>query len=199
MQDSLESKLFGIGSECFVVGSHEFYLGYCLSHNKMICLDLGHFHPTESIADKISALLPFLPGIVLHISRGVRWDSDHVVILNDEIRAVTEEIVRSNAPDRIFIALDFFDASINRIGAWVAGARATLQGLLLALLEPEKRLKDAEKNGRYLERLALLEELKFLSPGPVWDYYCLRKNVPPGIEWLEEVNRYEQKVLSQRT
>jgi len=198
MRDSLESKLFGIGSESFVVGSHEFYLGYALLKQKWLCLDLGHFHPTESVADKVSAILPFLPGIVLHLSRGVRWDSDHVVILNDEIRQVTEEIVRGQVLDRIHIALDFFDASLNRVGAWILGARATLKGLLLALLQPEKKLKEKEKNGNKLELLALQEEFKSMPLGSVWDYYCLTKDVPPGTEWFKEIDRYEKEVLRLR-
>jgi len=198
MKDALESKLFGIGSESYVVGSHEFYLGYALTKGKMVCLDLGHFHPTEWIADKISAILQFSEEILLHLSRPVRWDSDHVVILNDEIRSVAEEIVRSRALDRTHIALDFFDGSLNRVGAWVIGARATLKGLLLALLEPEHKFKEIEGRGSHFEHLALQEELKSLPFGAVWDHYCLKMNVPPGTKWMSEVENYEAKVLSKR-
>jgi L-rhamnose isomerase len=198
MKDSLESKLFGIGSESFVVGSHEFYLGYALTRGKIICLDLGHFHPTESVADKISAILPFAGEILLHVSRGVRWDSDHVVILNEEIRSLAEEIVRSQALDKTHIALDFFDASMNRVGAWVLGARAILWGLLLALLEPRERLQELAAGSRVLARLAALEELKAMPFGPVWDYFCLKNGVPPGGSWLREVEAYEKKVQSKR-
>jgi L-rhamnose isomerase len=198
IKDSLESKLFGIGSESFVVGSHEFYLGYALTRKKMICLDLGHFHPTESVADKLSAILPFTGEILLHVSRGVRWDSDHVVLLNDEVRELAAEIVRSQALERIHIALDYFDASFNRIGAWVLGARAMLKGLLIALLEPQDKLKELDAASKTLARLSLLEELKAMPFGPVWDQYCLRQGVPPADEWLREVDAYERRVLSRR-
>lgn len=198
MKDALESKLFGIGSECYVVGSHEFYLGYALTRGKMICLDLGHFHPTESVADKLSAVLPFSGEILLHVSRGVRWDSDHVVLLNDEVRELAAEIVRSQLLDRIHIALDYFDAGINRIGAWVLGARAVLKGLLLALLEPHDTLKELEAPNRTLSRLSLFEEMKTLPFGPVWDFHCLKNGVPPADEWLREVEAYERRVLSRR-
>jgi L-rhamnose isomerase len=198
MKDSLESKLFGIGSESFVVGSHEFYLGYAFTKGKLVCLDLGHFHPTESVADKISAVLQFSDEILLHVSRGVRWDSDHVVLLNDEIRALAEEIVRGQALNRTHIALDYFDASLNRIGAWVLGARATLRGLLIALLEPRERLQELDGEGSALARLAALEELKAMPFGPVWDYFCLKNGVPPADAWLRDVEVYEKKVLSKR-
>ncbi len=198
MKDSIESKLFGIGSESFVVGSHEFYIGYALSRGKMLCLDLGHFHPTESVADKISSILQFSEELLLHISRGVRWDSDHVVILNDEVKSLTEEIVRSSALDRVHIALDFFDASMNRIGAWVIGARATLKGLLYALLEPQQKLIEAEDSGNNFARLALMEEFGTMPFGAVWDYYCLRMDVPVGELWMEEVKRYEEEVTKKR-
>ena len=198
MKDSIESKLFGIGSESFVVGSHEFYIGYALSRGKMLCLDLGHFHPTESVADKISSILQFSEELLLHISRGVRWDSDHVVILNDEVKSLTEEIVRSSALDRVHIALDFFDASMNRIGAWVIGARATLKGLLCALLEPQQKLIEAEDSGNNFARLALMEELGTMPFGAVWDYYCLRMDVPVGELWMEEIKRYEEEVTKKR-
>jgi L-rhamnose isomerase len=198
MKDALESKLFGIGSESFVVGSHEFYLGYAFTKGKLICLDLGHFHPTESIADKISAILQFSDEILLHVSRGVRWDSDHVVLLTDEIRGLAEEIVRGQALARTHIALDYFDASMNRIGAWVLGARATLRGLLIALLEPRDRLRELDGEGRVLERLTVLEELKAMPFGPIWDYFCLKNGVPPADLWLRDVENYEKRVLSQR-
>jgi L-rhamnose isomerase len=198
IKDSLESKLFGIGSESFVVGSHEFYMGYALTRGKIICLDLGHFHPTESVADKLSALLPFSGELLLHVSRGVRWDSDHIVLLNDEVRELAAEIVRSGALDRIHIALDYFDASVNRIGAWVLGARSFLKALLIALLEPADRIKELDPPAKALDRLSLFEELKALPFGPIWDTYCLRAGVPPADEWLREVEAYERRVLSRR-
>lgn len=198
MKDSLESKLFGIGSESFVTGSHEFYLAYALSKRKMICLDLGHFHPTESMADKISAILQFSPGIVFHLSRGVRWDSDHVVILNDEILSLAEEIVRCQALDKVHIALDYFDASINRVGAWVVGARASLLAFLRALLQPEGSLRAAEQAGDNFGRLSLQEEFKAMPYGAVWDFHCLQMNVPAGAEWMSDIHRYEKDVLSKR-
>ena len=198
MKDSLESKLFGLGSEAYVVGSHEFYLAYAVARRKIVCLDLGHFHPTESVADKISSILPFTDEILLHLSRPVRWDSDHVVILNDDLILTAEEIVRSRGRGRIHIALDFFDASINRVGALVIGSRAVLKALLRAFLRPEDALLDFEERGRAFERLAFNEEVKALPFGPVWDYYCLTLDVPPGIEWLADIERYEQNVLSKR-
>jgi L-rhamnose isomerase len=199
MKDALESKLFGIGSESFVVGSHDFYLAYALSRGKMVCLDLGHFHPTESVADKISALLLFSDELLLHISRGVRWDSDHVVILSDEVRAVMEEVVRGEALSRVHLALDFFDASLNRVGAWAIGARATLQALLTALLQPHQKLRDIEHQGDNFARLALLEELKTLPFGGVWDYHCLRMDTPVGSALVRRVQDYEANVTSRRT
>lgn len=198
LKDSLESKLFGIGSESFVAGSHEFYMGYALTRGKIICLDLGHFHPTESVADKISAILPFSGELLLHVSRGVRWDSDHIVLLDDGVRELAAEIVRSNALERIHIALDYFDASVNRIGAWVLGARSFLKALLIALLEPQAKLKELDPASRTLDRLSLFEELKALPYGAVWDAYCLRAGVPPADEWLREVEAYERRVLSRR-
>ncbi len=199
MKDAVECKLFGIGSEAFVVGSHEFYMGYALSRKKMVCLDMGHFHPTESIADKISSMLQFFDEILLHVSRGVRWDSDHVVILNDDVRSLAEEIIRSNALARVNIALDYFDGSLNRIGAWVIGARSTLKALLAALMEPREKLRAFENKGDNFGRLALLEESRVLPLGAVWDYYCLNAGVPTGEEWIAEVHRYEQTVLSKRS
>jgi len=196
--DAVESKLFGIGSESFVAGSHEFYMGYALAHHLLLCLDLGHFHPTESVADKISALLQFTDELLLHVSRGVRWDSDHVVILNDELTALTEEIVRAGALDRVHIALDFFDGSMNRIGAWVLGSRATLKALLRALLEPRERLCTLEAEGNMFARMALLEDLKTMPVGVVWDYYCEQEGVPTGQALRDAIHTYEQQVLSRR-
>jgi len=198
MKDAVESKLFGIGSESFVVGSHEFYMGYALTRGIMLCLDLGHFHPTESVADKLSAILQVADEILLHITRAVRWDSDHVVILNDEVRSVAEEIVRGNVLDRVHIGLDFFDASINRIGAWVIGARATLKGLLIALLEPGSKLRELEEEGDNFGRLALMEELKTMPFGAVWDCCCLRADAAVRDAWIDEVRRYEADVTSKR-
>ena len=198
MKDSLESKLFGIGSESYVVGSHEFYMGYGLSRGKMICLDLGHFHPTESVADKISCILQFSDELLLHVSRGVRWDSDHVVILNDDLKNLAEEIVRPPPTKRVHIALDFFDATMNRIGAWVIGTRATLQALLLAELMPRDRLEAFERSGDLFARLALMEEAKRMPFGAVWDYYCLKKDAPVRDAWMEEIITYEEKVTSRR-
>lgn len=199
IKDSVESKLFGIGSEAFVVGSHEFYLSYALQKRKLVCLDLGHFHPTEQVADKISALLQFFDEILLHVSRGLRWDSDHVVIFNDEVRSLMEEIVRSEALGRVHIALDYFDASLNRIGAWVTGARSTLKAVLSALLEPRERLRKSEQEGDFFSRLAILEEARVLPLGAVWDYYCLTAGVPSGDDWIADVRRYETEILSKRT
>ncbi|MDD8027133.1 MAG: L-rhamnose isomerase [Acidobacteriota bacterium] len=198
IRDSLESKLFGIGSESFVVGSHEFYLAYAVAKQKLVCLDLGHFHPTESVADKISALLPFLPGLVFHLSRGVRWDSDHVVVLDDSILALTEEIIRCRALDKSHVALDYFDGGINRVGAWVTGARAVQKGLLAALLLPEDKLRQAEAAGDAFQRLALREEAKAMPAGAVWDAYCEKAAVPAGTDWIAEAVGYEKDVLAVR-
>ncbi len=198
MKDAVEGKLFGIGSESFTVGSYEFYLAYAVTQNVMLCVDTGHFHPTEVVADKISAILPFSPELLLHVSRGVRWDSDHIVILNDETRTLMEEVVRGNFLNRVHIALDFFDASVNRVGAWVIGTRATLKALLLALLEPRERLLAMEDKGNHFARLAFLEEIKTLPSGAVWDYYCASMGVPPAEQWLDEIDRYEADVLRKR-
>jgi len=197
--DAVESKLFGIGFESYTVGSHEFYLGYAVSRQKLVCLDAGHFHPTETIADKVSSVLAFVPGILLHVSRGVRWDSDHVVILDDQTRALMEEIVRGAYLDRVHIGMDFFDASINRIAAWVIGARATQKALLLALLEPLDRLRQLETDNDFASRLALLEEAKSLPMGEVWNEFCRRQNVPVGFAWMDAVKKYERAILSART
>jgi L-rhamnose isomerase len=195
--DSVEPKLFGIGSESYVAGSHEFYLGYAITRKKLLCLDAGHYHPTESIADKISSVLQFMPEILLHVSRGVRWDSDHVVILNDDLLAIAREIVANGFADRVHIGLDYFDASINRIAAWTIGARNMLRALLIAMLEPPA-IKAAEARGDFTSRLALREEARTMPFGAVWDYYCENKDVPAGENWLAEVKRYEKDVLSRR-
>jgi len=196
--DAVEGKLFGIGSESYVVGSHEFYLGYAVRHGKLLTLDTGHFHPTEGVADKISAVFAFLDEILLHVSRGVRWDSDHVVILSDDLKALAEELVRGGYLSRVHIGLDYFDASINRVAAWVIGTRAMLKALLIALLEPTDRLRALERAGDHTGRLALLEELKTLPAGAVWDRHCLAEGVPVGEAWLEEVRAYEREVLAKR-
>jgi len=196
--DSVESKLFGIGSESYVVGSHEFYLGYAIENKTLLCLDTGHFHPTEVVSDKISSVLTFLDEILLHISRGVRWDSDHVVILSDELRAIAQQLIRGDYLQRVHIGLDFFDASINRVAAWVIGTRCMLKALLIALLEPTEKLREIEINGDYTGRLAILEELKTLPFGAIWDYYCTKQDVPPGPDWLKEVKDYETKITNLR-
>ena len=198
MHDSIECKLFGIGSESYVVGSHEFYMGYGVANNKMITLDSGHFHPTEVISDKISSLLLFAPEIMLHVSRGVRWDSDHVVILNDELQALSQEIIRANALDRVHVGLDYFDASINRIGAYVVGVRATQKAFLQALLEPISQLRAFEANGQNFERLALLEEAKSLPWAAIFDFYCLKKGVIAGDAYIAEIQQYEADVTCKR-
>ena len=196
--DAVEGKLFGIGSESYVVGSHDFYLGYAVANNKLICLDSGHFHPTESVPDKISAVLSVLDEILLHVSRGVRWDSDHVAILSDELRAIAEEVVWNGYLDRVHIGLDYFDASINRVAAWVIGARSALLAFLIALLAPSKKLKDLEKAGDNTSRLALMETLKGLPSGAVWDYHCLAADAPAGYDWMSRVKAYERSVLAAR-
>jgi len=197
--DAVECKLFGIGSESYVAGSHEFYLGYAVSRQKAVCLDAGHFHPTETLADKISSVLLFVPRLLLHVSRGVRWDSDHVVILDDPTRAVMEELVRGDFLGRTSIGLDYFDASINRVAAWIIGIRATQKALLCALLEPSKQLREAEANGNLTARLALLEEAKSLPWGAVWDEFCRRSDVPAGAGWLAEAEAYGQETTRLRS
>jgi L-rhamnose isomerase len=196
--DSIEAKLFGIGSETYVVGSHEFYLGYAVANQKLLTLDAGHFHPTETIADKISAVLEFVPELLLHVSRGIRWDSDHVVILSDDLRAIAEEIVRGGFLGRVHIGLDYFDASIHRVAAWVIGMRAMIKALLAALLEPTQKLRALEQAGDFTARLALIEEIKTLPLGAVWDYYCLKQNVALGPCWIKAVKDYEARVTSKR-
>ncbi len=197
--DAVEGKLFGLGSESYVVGSHEFYLSYAVANGTLLCLDTGHFHPTETVSDKISAVMTFVDEILLHVSRGVRWDSDHVVILSDDLTALAQELVRGDYLGRVHIGLDFFDASINRIAAWVIGTRCMIKALLIAMLEPTKMLRKIEAQGDHTSRLALLEELKTLPFGAVWDYYCTKSNVPAGDAWLGEVKAYEENVLADRT
>ncbi|SDC14983.1 L-rhamnose isomerase [Paenibacillus sp. UNCCL117] len=196
--DAVESKLFGLGSEAYVVGSHEFYMGYGLQNNKLICLDAGHFHPTEVISNKLSSLALFAEGILLHVSRPMRWDSDHVVVLDDELLEIGKELVRGDLLGKTHIGLDFFDASINRVAAWVIGMRNTIKALLRALLEPVEALKQAELSGDYTTRLALTEEFKSYPFGAVWDYYCEKQGVPVRERWLAEVKAYEQEVLLKR-
>lgn len=196
--DAVEPKLFGIGSESYVVGSHEFYLGYAVSRKKLLCLDAGHYHPTEGIADKLSSVLQYLPEILLHVSRGVRWDSDHVAVFNDDLLAIAREIVANGYEGRVHIGLDYFDASINRVAAWVVGTRNLLRALLVGLLEPTERLRAAETAKDFTTRLALQEEQRTLPFGAVWDYYCALKDVPVGTAWLAEVKRYEKEVLLKR-
>jgi L-rhamnose isomerase len=196
--DAVESKLFGIGLESCTIGSNEFYLSYALAKGCLLCLDSGHFHPTEVISEKLSAVLTFLDEVLLHVSRPVRWDSDHVVLLTDEIRAIAQEIVRCGDPSRVHIGLDFFDASINRVAAWVIGTRNMSKALLFAQLEPIETLRQAEVEGDFTKRLALMEELKTMPDAAVWDYYCLKNNVPVGMQWLDEVKTYEDNVLLKR-
>lgn len=198
MKDCIESKLFGIALESYTVGSHDFYLGYGAKKQKIVTLDMGHFHLTESVADKISSLLLFTPEIMLHVSRPVRWDSDHVVILNDETIELAKEVVRADAMNRVHVGLDFFDASINRIGAYVVGVRATQKAFLQAFLEPLAKLREYEANGQYFERLALLEEAKGLPWNAVWDYFCLTNNVPVSEAYIADIQLYEKNVTSKR-
>jgi L-rhamnose isomerase len=198
LEDAVEGKLFGIGSESFVVGSNDFYLAYAAARGVFITLDMGHFHPTESVADKLSAVLPFVPGVLLHVSRGVRWDSDHVVVVDDALSDLCREIARSGSRDRLRIGLDYFDGSINRIGAWALGYRATRKALLAAFLEPRAFLLEAEASGDGFRRLALLEAAKAMPWGAVWDEYCLRAGVPSDGELVAAVAEYERRALSKR-
>jgi L-rhamnose isomerase len=198
LKDSIESKLFGIGSESMVVGSHDFYVGYAIKNNTMITLDNGHFHPTEQVGDKISSILLYIDELLLHLTRGVRWDSDHVVTFNDELLLIAQEIVRSKALGRVNIGLDFFDASLNRIGAYVIGTRAAQMAFMYALLEPYETLLKYEEKGKNFERLSLLELMKSKPFGAVWDYYCLKKRVPVGQDYIDEIVKYENDVLSKR-
>ena len=196
--DSVEGKLFGLGLESYTAGSHEFYFGYAMSRRILYTLDTGHYHPTETIADKISAVLMFVPEILLHVSRGVRWDSDHVVVLGDDLDAIAQELVRGGFLHRTHIGLDYFDASINRVAAWVIGARNTLKALLKAMVEPIGRLREAEAAGDYTGRLALQEEIKSLPWGAVWDRYCATAGVAVGRQWIDEVKAYESTELAMR-
>ena len=198
MKDAVESKLFGIGMESMTVGSHDFYLGYAIQNNKLICLDNGHFHPTEQVGDKISACLQFVDEVLLHVTRPIRWDSDHVVTLNEDVQLIASEIIRNDFLDRVNIGLDFFDASINRIGAYVTGTRAALKAFLIAMLEPVKDMIKLEEDGKNFERLVMLEELKTMPFGAVWDYYCLQEKVPVGHNYIAEIQDYEKSVLSKR-
>lgn len=198
LKDSIESKLFGIGSEAMVVGSHDFYIGYAVQNNTMITLDNGHFHPAEQVGDKISSILLYIDEILLHLTRGLRWDSDHVVTLNDEILLIAQEIIRANALGRINIGLDFFDASLNRIGAYVIGTRSAQLAFMSAMLEPTKTLVRFEEEGKSFERLSLLELMKTKPFGAVWDYYCLMNDVPVGYDYIEEIRKYEKEVLLKR-
>ena len=197
--DAVEGKLFGLGSEAYVVGSHEFYLGYAITRGVLLTLDSGHFHPTETIADKISSVMTYVPELLLHVSRGVRWDSDHVVTFNDDLQAIMQELVRGDFLGRTHIGLDYFDASINRVAAWVIGTRNALRALLLALLEPIDHLRSLEVAGDYTARLALLEELKGLPFGAVWDYHCLQAGVPVGVAYMDEIKAYETQTLLKRS
>jgi L-rhamnose isomerase len=198
MADTVEAKLFGIGVEAYTVGSHEFYLGYAVDKKMMLCLDIGHFHPTEQVSDKVSAVFQFIDELLFHVTRPIRWDSDHVVILSDEVKALFEEIVWANKLDKVNIGLDFFDASINRIGAYVIGTRAAQKAIMLALLNPTDQLRKYEENDQYFERLALLEEAKAKPFGAVWDYFCLQHNVPVSETYISEIQQYEKNVLSKR-
>ncbi len=198
MMDAVESKLFGIGAESMTVGSHDFYLGYAISRNKMICLDNGHFHPTEQVGDKISACLQYIDNVLLHVTRPIRWDSDHVVTLNEDVQLIASEIVRNDYLSRVKVGLDFFDASINRIGAYVVGTRAAQKAFMIALLEPTSTLVEMEEAGQNFERLAMLEELKTKPFGAVWDYYCLQNNVPVGEAYIADIQAYEKEILSKR-
>ena len=196
--DAVEPKLFGIGSESYVVGSMEFYLAYALSRKILLTLDAGHFHPTETIADKISSLLLYLDQLLLHVSRGVRWDSDHVVTFNDDLQSITQEIVRNDALERVHVGLDYFDASINRVAAWTVGARNTLRALLMALLEPRQMLRQYEIEDDFSSRLALQEELKSMPFGAVWEYHCMQKDVPVGFDFMTVIKEYEKQELAKR-
>jgi L-rhamnose isomerase len=198
IKDAVESKLFGIGLEAMTVGNSEFYLGYAIQNQILICLDSGHFHPTEQVGDKISSALLYVPEILLHVTRPIRWDSDHVVTMNDDTMLIAQEIVRCNAMDRVHMGLDFFDASINRIGAYVVGTRAAQQAMLFALLEPREMLLNYEEGGQFFERLAMLELLKTKPMGAIWDYYCQRNDVPVAQDFITEIQQYEKDVLSKR-
>lgn len=196
--DCVESKVFGLGAEAYTVGSNEFYLSYAAKNNIMSLMDTGHYHPTEVVSDKLSAMLLFNEKVALHVSRPVRWDSDHVIVLDDELKELAKEIVRNNALDRVIIGLDFFDASINRIAAWTIGTRNMIKALLNAMLTPNEKLKELQDNGNFTERLALMEEFKTYPMGDIWNYYCEKNNVPVAESWLKDVKEYEKDVLSKR-
>ena len=198
MKSCLEAKLFGIGLEAYTVGSHDFYAGYCAKNNVMYTLDTGHYEPTENVSDAVSALLLFVPELMLHVSRPMHWDSDHVTLFDDNTRNLFSELVRANALDRAHIGLDYFDGSINRIGAYVIGSRATQKAFMLALLEPIALLRQYEDEGKYFQRLALQEEAKSLPWGAVWDMYCLQSGVPVGESYIAEIEKYESDVTSRR-
>lgn len=198
LKDAVEAKLFGIGMEAYTVGSHEFYLGYAVKNDMMLCLDIGHFHPTEQVSDKVSAVFQFIDELLFHVTRPIRWDSDHVVTLSDEVRALMQEIVWADKLAKVHIGLDFFDAGINRIGAYVVGTRAAQKALLLALLDPINKMREYENRGRNFERLAMMEEAKAKPFGAVWDYYCLEKGVPVGEAFIADIQRYEDEILSRR-
>jgi len=196
--DAVESKLFGIGGESYTVGSHEFYMGYAVSRQKLLCLDAGHYHPTEMISEKISSVMMFCPELLLHVSRPVRWDSDHVVCFDDELQQIAKELIRSGQMEKVHIGLDFFDASINRVAAWVIGTRNMVKALMFAMLEPIDELRKAELNMNFTKRLVMFEELKTMPWAAVWDYYCIQQNVPVGLKWFDEIEQYEKDVLSKR-
>jgi L-rhamnose isomerase len=197
-KEAIESKLFGIGSESFVVGSHEFYMGYAIKNNMILTLDIGHFHPTESCADKVSSVFQYVDELLFHVTRGVRWDSDHVVLFNDPVIELMQEIVWADKLNKVYLGLDYFDASINRIGAYVVGVRATLKAILAALLTPIAKLREYEEKSAGFEKLALLEELKTFPLSAVWDYYCELKGVPVGVEYIKSIQMYESDELSRR-
>ena len=198
MADAVEAKLFGIGVEAFTVGSHEFYLGYAVDKKMMLCLDIGHFHPTEQVSDKVSAVFQYIPELLFHVTRPIRWDSDHVVTLSDEVRALFEEIVWADKLDKVNIGLDFFDGSLNRIGAYVVGTRAAQKAVLMALLNPTDKIREYEEKEKSFEKLALLEEAKTKPFGAVWDYFCLKNDVPTGESYIPEIQQYEKEILSKR-
>ena len=198
VKEAVESKVFGLGVESYTVGSHELMMGYAITRNKRYCLDAGHFHPTEVISNKISSIMQYMPELLLHVSRPVRWDSDHVVTMDDELMAIMQQVVRNGYTQRVKIALDFFDASINRLAAWIIGTRNARKALLRANLENTAELKKLELDTDFTARLALTEEDKTLPFGAIWDYYCLKEGVPVGEDWLKEVRDYEKNVMSAR-
>lgn len=198
MVDAIESKVFGIGVEAYTVGSHEFCMGYAAQNNILCLLDNGHYHPTEVVSDKIPSLLLFSDKVALHVTRGIRWDSDHVVLLDDELKEIAKEIVRNDALDRVLIGLDYFDASINRISAWVVGMRNMQKALLMALLTPHTKMKELQNTSQFSELMVMSEELKTLPMGDVWNYFCEKSGVPSGMEWFTSVQQYEKDVLLKR-